>query len=413
MRRLARHSNDALLALAALLLSVHAAFVANALGDYPTDGGPPLADLLHGKLLAFAHARPAMGDLSLLVRTPFAALAYLGGHASALSVYRWGTLPCVLGVAALALWLARLARARGSSRAGQWAIVLVALLNPLVSSAIALGHPEELMTASLVVAALVAALERRTVLAAVLLGLALACKQWSVVAVLPVILAAEQRARLRALLGALATAVLVSLPPAALAPSSYVHDQLFLAGGIRRSPSVWSWLWPLAPETTRHVLVEGSDATVTGHRLPLLVARLVHPLLIGVDLLVAAIVAARQRLPLRRDQAFALLGLVLLLRCTLDTETMPYYHLTLLLDVLAWDALAGLRLPLRGLAGALLAWVLFDRLTPALIGGGASLLYGAITVALALLLARACLRTGAPVRRVATLRPRLLSSTLR
>ncbi len=415
MRRLAKHSNDALLALTALLLSAHAAFSAGTLGDYPTDGGPPLKDLLHGRLLAFAHARPAMGDLSLLVRAPFAALAYVG-HPSELNIYRWGVLPCVLSVALLGLWLARLARANGTSRVGQWAIVLVALYNPLVTSAIELGHPEELMTASLCVSALVAALQRRSLLSTVLLGLALACKQWSVVAVLPVLLAFE-RARLRVLLGALASAALISLPPFVLALGSYAHNQLFLASGINRSPSVWSWLWPLAPEATRHVLVEGTDVAVAGHRLPLFFARLVHPLLIGVDLLVAALVALKRRLPLGRDEAFALLGLVLLLRCTLDTETMPYYHAALLLDLLAWDALAGERLPLRGLAAVAVSYALFDRFTPVAVGGASSLLYGACTLALALLLARTCFaggrRADLPDCGRVSLRPRLLSSTLR
>jgi hypothetical protein len=411
VRRLAGHSNEILLAFAALLLSAHAAFSVTTLGDYPTDGGPPLEDLLHGRLQAFAHARPAMGDLSLLVRAPFAALTYLG-RPSELGVYRWGVLPCVLSVAVLALWLARLARERGTSRVGQWAIVLVALYNPLVTSAIELGHPEEMMTASLCVGALVAALQRRALLGVVLLGLALACKQWSIVAVLPIMLAL-QHARLRMLLGSLATAALVSLPPFVLAPLSYLHNQLFLAGGVYRSSSVWSWLWPLAPQTTTHALVEGTQVTVVGHRLPLLVSRLVHPLLIAVDLLLAGLLAARRRLPLGREEAFALLGLVLLLRCTLDTETMPYYHAALLLDLVAWDALAGERLPLRGLAAAAVSYALFDRFTPVAVGGASSLLYGAFTLALALLLARSCFGTGVRSRGSLLLRPRLLSSTLR
>ena len=99
---------------------------------------------------------------------------------------------------------------------GALVIVLVALVNPLVVSAAELGHPEELLTASLCVAALVAALEDRSLLTIVLLGFALACKQWALVAVLPVLFALE-RARVRVLLGALATAALLTLPPV-LAP---------------------------------------------------------------------------------------------------------------------------------------------------------------------------------------------------
>src|SRR6202042_283087 len=170
-------------------------------GDYPSAAGPAMSALLGGHLHAFGVAHPAMGELSLLLRLPFAALSYLG-HPSELSVYRWGVLPCMLCVAALALWLAAIARRRGMGSLGSWAIVGVALLNPLVSSAVGLGHPEELMTGSLCIASLVAALEGRLALCAVMLGLALACKQWSVVVILPVLLTLE-RDRLRAFGGAL------------------------------------------------------------------------------------------------------------------------------------------------------------------------------------------------------------------
>ncbi|HUA75030.1 MAG TPA: glycosyltransferase 87 family protein [Solirubrobacteraceae bacterium] len=379
-----RHLNDGALALAALLLSLRAALSAASLGDYPGDAGPPIGDLVHGNLHAFALARPAMGDLSLLVRLPFAGLASLA-HAGELTSYRWGAVPCVLSVAALALWLARIAARRGAGLVAQWAIVLLALLNPLVSSALDLGHPEELLTASLCVGALVAAIERKALLSTVLLGLALACKQWSVVAVLPVLFALDG-ARLKALLGALATALLVTLPAIAGAPSSFLHNQLDLAQSLHRSPTIWSWLWPPAPDSTRHVLVEGNSVAVSGHRLPAGLARAVHPLLIAVDLLVAAVVACVRRLPLRRDDAFALMALVLLLRCTLDTETMPYYLAGLLLDLLAWDALRGERLPVRALAGAAVAYVLCDRVW-ALSPSVCSFLYGACTLIAALLFA--------------------------
>ena len=153
-------------------------------------------------------------------------------------------------------------------------------------------------------------------------------------------------------------------------------------------------------------LVEGSRVTVAGHacRRP---RRRVHPLLIAVDVFVAALVARVRRLSLARDDAFALMALVLLLRCTLDTETMPYYHAALLLDLLAWDALVGERLPLRALAATAAAYILFDRLTPALIGGTASVLYGASTALLAIVLARSLLaRRPRPAVAVA-LRPSL------
>ena len=51
-----------------------------------------------------------------------------------------------------------------------------------------------------------------------------------------------------------------------------------------------------------------------------------------------------------------------LLRCTVDTETMTYYHAPLFASLVAWDALRGERLPLRGLAAVGVSYVVFDRL---------------------------------------------------
>ncbi|HTB71527.1 MAG TPA: glycosyltransferase 87 family protein [Solirubrobacteraceae bacterium] len=395
MRVPVKHVSDAALVAVALLISVHAALAAPMAGDYPGDGGPALAALLHGNLQAFASATPAMGDLSLLIRAPFAALAYVG-RPTELEIYRWGVLPCALSVAVLALWLAGIARARGTGVVGQWAIVLVALVNPLVSSAIALGHPEELMTSSLCVGALIVALDGRIVSSAVLLGLALACKQWAVVAVLPVLFALE-RGRVRALLGALATAAIVTVPEVVGAPMSYLNNQLFLARGEWRVPSTSSWWWPIAPTRVAHVLRDGNTVALTYRRLPA-IADSLHSLIVAVDVLVVAVVARARRLPLRRDDAFALMAIVMLLRCTLDTETMPYFHTALLLDLLAWDALAGERLPLRALAGAAVSYVLFERLSAGPIEAS-SLAYAAATVVALLLFVRTLVaRASSPVR---------------
>ena len=363
VRHLGRHCSDAVLAALALLVSLHAAFSAATLGDYPDDGGPALTALLHGDLDAFSHARPAMGDVSLLVRAPFAELAHIG-HPTQLAIYRWGVLPCVLSVAALALWLARVARERGSGLVGQAAIVLVALVNPIVGSAIELGHPEELMTASLCIGALVAALRAKPTVTALLLGLALACKQWAVVAIVPVLLALDGGA-VRVFAGALATAALATVPEFVGAPLSYVHNQLFLASGQGTAPSTWSWWYPLAPAETQRLVIGGARASLSYRRLPHAIASSLHALIIALDVLVAAIVARTRRLPLRRDDAFALMAIVMLLRCTLDTETMAYYHAALLIDLLAWDALAGERLPLRALSAAAVSYVIFDRLVGA------------------------------------------------
>jgi hypothetical protein len=385
VRPLRRHLGDATLLALALLLSVRAAFSPTAAGDYTVDGQPALSALLHGNLHAFDLARPAMGDLSLLVRAPFAALAYLG-DATPLSIYRWGVLPCVMSVALLGLWLASIARSRGVGWFGQLLIVALSVVNPLTSSAVTLGHPEELLTASLCVGALVAAVKQRSVLTLVLLGLALASKQWAVVTVLPILFALE-RGRMRTLVGALAVAAVVTVPEVVGSPSTYLRNQLSLAHEHLTESSMWSWWWPFGSNGTRLVLIEGAAAPVTLHHFPRALIASLHSLIIILDAVVALVIAKVRGLPLRRDDVFALMAVVLLLRCALDNNTMPYYHAALFLDLLAWDALTAARLPLRALGGALVSWMLFDRLTPGSFGAVAplSILYG-ISAALVLAL---------------------------
>jgi hypothetical protein len=397
VRLLRQHLDDVALVALALVLSVRAAFSVTTLGDYSGDGGPALAALLKGNLHAFGQTRPEMGDLSLLVRAPFAALAYLG-HPTELSIYRWGVLPCVMSVAILGLWLARIARSRGVGPIGQLLIVALTVLNPLTSSAISLGHPEELLTASLCIGALVAALKQRTVLTMVLLGLALACKQWSVVAILPILFTLE-RGRIRTLVGAAALAAVVTVPELVSSPATYLRIQMSLALHHRSESSAWSWWWPFAPNGTRYVLIEGREVPVTLHRLPVALVESLHSLIIALDAVIAVIVARVRGLQLRRDDAFALMAVVMLLRCALDTETMPYYHAALFMDLLAWDAFTAERLPLRALSGAALSWVLFDRLTPSFLGvAPSSILYGVSAAIVLVVLLRTFLTTSAPTR---------------
>jgi len=134
------------------------------------------------------------------------------------------------------------------------------------------------------------------------------------------------------------------------------------------------------------------------------IAYSLHSLIVVVDLLIAAVVAWARRLPLRRDDAFALMAIVMLLRCSLDTETMPYFHAALLLDLLAWDALSCKRLPLRALSGAAVAFVLFDRLNSSALLGPSSIAYGVCSIVALLLFARTLARRGPRSPRATLLR---------
>ena len=360
-----------------------------ALGDYPQDAGPAIDALLHGHLREFFHATPSMGPLSLYLRLPFAALSLVGrGGGAAVAAYRWGALLCVASAAVLGTWLAAIARARGTGPAGQLLIALLCVVNPLVESALTLGHPEELLTAVLAVGALVAAVRQQALLTAVLLGLALACKQWAVLGVLPTLLALDQR-RVWVLARACALAVLVMVPQAVGSPSSFLHGQLFVGAEGFYETSNLSWLWPVAPSVTRRLLIDGHASYVSVVRLSPTFVRLLHPLICLVGAGLAAGLWRRSRGRPELGQLLAVAALIWLVRCALDNETMPYYHAALFLSLVAWDALAGERLPLRGMAAAVVTYVLFDRLVgvSSVPVAAASYAYGGCAAAVALALA--------------------------
>ena len=168
-------------------------------GDYPADAGPAIDALAHGRIADFLGANPVMGPFSILLRAPFALL----GGGNELEVYRWGSFPCLLAAGLLGLYLAALARRRGAGFLAQAAIAAICLVNPLTFVALDNGHPEEILTAALAVGAVAVAAEGHSRRAALLLGLAIASKQWAVIAVLPVLMALPS-ARFRAGLGAAA-----------------------------------------------------------------------------------------------------------------------------------------------------------------------------------------------------------------
>jgi hypothetical protein len=125
-----------------------------------------------------------MGALSILVRLPFAALAGFAGGGDLLA-YQLGSIPCVAAAGVLGLAIARWMERRGASRAACIATVVFSMVNPLTWEALALGHPEELLGGALCAGAVLAALRGHSTRAGLLLGLALATKQWALIAVLP------------------------------------------------------------------------------------------------------------------------------------------------------------------------------------------------------------------------------------
>src|SRR5690242_19933844 len=72
--------------------------------DYPGDAGPSIDALLRFDLGAFFGHQPQMGQLSLWLRWPFAAIGDAAG--GDLAAYRAGALACLAAPVGLAAWLA-------------------------------------------------------------------------------------------------------------------------------------------------------------------------------------------------------------------------------------------------------------------------------------------------------------------
>ena len=155
--------------------------------DYETEAKPAFDALTHGHVLEFLRLAPAYGG-SLIERAPFALLPGLWGGGQ-LAVYRMVALPCLLAAAALGVWLVAQMRERERSPANSMlakAIVLgICVANPLTLEALELGHSEELLSACLCVAAVLLAQRGHINWSAVALGLAIANKEWGLLAIGP------------------------------------------------------------------------------------------------------------------------------------------------------------------------------------------------------------------------------------
>ena len=205
-------------ALAALAVGFTGAMVGRfgSAGDYPMDAERSVNALSHGHLHDALTHQPLMGPLSIVLRAPFVTLARFAG-AGEPGAYKTGAVVCVVFAAALGVSLA-LSRL-DSSLAQAAVLVVVTVLNPASIAAVQYGHPEEVLAAALSVGAVALALRDRELSAAVALGLAIASKQWAILAVAPTLLALPSGKRLRllcisGLIAAGATLPLLAADPA-------------------------------------------------------------------------------------------------------------------------------------------------------------------------------------------------------
>jgi hypothetical protein len=332
-----------------------------ALNDYATEAAPSMTALLHGQIEVFLRTAPSYGA-SLLLRAPFALPASLAG-AGQLLIYRLGALPCLLASGTLGVWLAVALRRRGAGIAAAALVLVVCAANPITYRALATGHPEELLGAALCVGAVLAAQRDRAVVAALALGLAIANKQWALLAVGPVLLALPAGRRWRA--AALAATIAAALvAPILLASASVVTGTRTLiavdTGGIFNP---WQVFWFFGARGHWVPAMRGSIPP--GFRLPpSWLGGRAHMLIVWLGLPLT-LMAARRRT--HRCDALLLFALLMLLRCWLDPWDLIYYPLPFILALAAWETTAARRAPWAAAAATAATWLIFWYL-PAHIG---------------------------------------------
>ncbi len=337
----------AFVVVAAVVLSLRAGATMDPGIDYFGDASDAIDALVRGDVTGFFAGQPLMGSFSLLLRAPFVAPVF---HSSIETVYFAGALPCLLATVVLGLALGRVAAERGQSAAVQGLIAGLAVINPITFRALHWGHPEELLCAALCVGAVLAALRERQLLAGALLGLAVATKQWALIAILPVLLAAPRR-QLALLVMAGAVSAAFYLPGLIANGDSFGATAEMAAGQSAGAASTtpWNVWWPLASVT--------DSALGERYMAPAWVGVLSHPLIVLLPIPLAALLWRRR--DRRPDDALLLLALLFLLRCLLDNWNNDYYHAPFFLSLLAWETVRRPGIPRLSIAVAVLIGISF------------------------------------------------------
>lgn len=334
------------------VISAWIAGTTKTVGDWSLAGQPAVHALGQGDVGRSLAHETLMGPFAVLVEAPFSALARGG----TLSEYHWASLPCLLALGCLGLYLASLAGRRGAPPLTRLLIAVICLLNPLTFEALKSGHPEELLTAALAVGAVATASQGHSRRTAVLLGLAIASKQWAVIGFLPVLMALPGQ-RFKVGLGAVVIAALLILPRFISSPETFSSSQNSAAHTPRAVTPLSAW-YQFANQTTETHEVGSTRLVVHRHLAPQFARAFAHPLIVVLAFVLPLLLVLRRgAIGLTGEDAMALLALLMLLRCALDPVDNLYYHLPFLLALVGWDALSAKGLPIRSIAG--MALVLF------------------------------------------------------
>jgi hypothetical protein len=332
-------------------------------GDYEIDASDPIDYVIRGNWGAFFASQPLMGSFSLWVRVPFVWSVF---HSSVTTVYWVGSLPCILALLGLAVWLLRGMQRRGRSDAEQAMVGAALILSPLSVRAMHWGHPEELLGAALCVVAVILASRGRWLAGGVVLGCAIATKQWAVLAAFPALLAAPAPSRVR-LAGVTAVIALALTIPMLIgnpdrfmlvqrAASSADPQYVLKLNGSGPSPFPGTHVTPNNVYLPFAYSFDAPHGKI--HLIDDVIGRLSHPLIILIAL-PSTFVLWRRRGRLGVRDALLLLATLMLVRCLLDPMSLDYYHVPFLTALAAAGALGGpreARLTLLAAAGLAIAY---------------------------------------------------------
>jgi hypothetical protein len=267
-------------------------------------------------------------------------------------------IPCLLGAAALGLIIYNQLARQGRTRAG-WLALALCVANPITLRALEIGHPEELLGGVLCVAAVLAAIRDRPVWAGLLLGLAVANKEWAVLAIPPVAFALRT-GRWRAATVATATAALV-LAPLALHGSSGISTARGIAASSGAGFTPQQLWWFLGT----HGRVIGVNGLMPGYRVPpAWLVPIGHLAVVAAGFGASAVWWVIRRGRSTPYEPLLLLAFVMLMRCVIDPWNILYYALPFLMALVAWEGVGQARAPLGTLTVTLALWVAWELMGP-------------------------------------------------
>jgi len=315
-------------------------------GDFYLEVYPAYLALQHGFVDRFYDLLPGYSGFAVVIGAPSALLAgALGGMET--MTYRFTAVPGLFALAALGVAIAGPVKARGNH---YWPVFVIAGAGGALAYKTTLfGHPEDLLATALAIGAVMLARAGRVNLATVALIGAIVSKQWAVLAILPAAMAAPRAGVRIALISAFGTAALILLQTQ---EGSAAHGSITSTGVLFHPHQIW---WPFGVPATPEFTAMGH-----GERMgPAWLAPLVRPIIVGTGAVVATAWWLRSGPRRDKDDVFAVLALVFLLRCMLDPWNLVYYELPLVVALAAWEARKGRDLPVLSVIATAATWITF------------------------------------------------------